>query len=474
MFETCQDHDFRPENYFQTRRQFLRRFGMGMGALSLANLIGPELLLSNSACAAEDLSSLAPKLPPFPAKAKRVVHIFAQGAPSHIDTFDPKPALAKYDGQPIPGMGGVAMQSPFKFEKRGKSGIEISEVFPHIGEHVDDMAIIRSMWTDIPAHEVATVMMNTGSLRIAKPSLGSWTVYGLGSENQNMPGFISLRPGGALPPGGSQNWQAAFLPGVYQGTSVNTQAPSVEMMIQNIKNPYIPLKEQRRQLDLIHELNEIHAQNLQKDALLEARIEASEIAFKMQTSASDAFNLNQEPEAIRQAYGNTPQGRQMLIARRLIERGVRMVQVWAGGWDHHQDIEGRLRKSAAEIDQPVGAFLTDLKQRGMLDDTLVIWGGEFGRKPTKDRNGNENPGRDHNNQGFCNWMAGGGVKCGTVYGATDEFGAKAVDNRVHVHDLHATILALLGFDHKKLTYRYNGRDFRLTDVAGEVVKGVIA
>ena len=474
MFETCQDHDFRPENYFQTRRQFLRRFGMGMGALSLASLLGPELLLSENARAAEDLSSLTPRLPPLPAKAKRVVHIFAQGAPSHIDTFDPKPALAKYDGQPIPGMGGVAMQSPFKFEKRGKSGIEISEVFPHIGEHADDMAIIRSMWTDIPAHEVATVMMNTGSLRIAKPCLGSWTVYGLGSENQNMPGFISLRPGGALPPGGSQNWQAAFLPGVYQGTIVNTQAPSVEMMIQNIKNPYIPLKEQRRQLDLIHQLNEIHAQNLQKDALLEARIEASEIAFKMQTSASDAFNLNQEPEAIRLAYGNTPQGRQMLIARRLIERGVRMVQVWAGGWDHHQDIEDRLRKSAGEIDQPVGAFLTDLKQRGLLDDTLVIWGGEFGRKPTRDRNGNENPGRDHNNQGFCNWMAGGGIKGGTVYGATDEFGAKAVDNRVHVHDLHATILALLGFDHKKLTYRYNGRDFRLTDVAGEVVKGVIA
>ena len=474
MFETCQDHDFRPENYFQTRRQFLRRFGMGMGALSLASLLGPELILSNSAGAAEDLSSLTPRLPPLPAKAKRVVHIFAQGAPSHIDTFDPKPALAKYDGQPVPGMGGVAMQSPFKFEKRGKSGIEISEVFPHIGEHADDMAIIRSMWTDIPAHEVATVMMNTGSLRLAKPCLGSWTVYGLGSENQSMPGFISLRPGGALPPGGSQNWQSAFLPGVYQGTSVNTQAPSVEMMIQNIKNPYIPLKEQRRQLDLIHELNEIHAQNLQKDALLEARIEASEIAFKMQASASDAFNINQEPEAIRLAYGNTPQGRQMLIARRLIERGVRMVQVWAGGWDHHQDIEGRLRKSAGEIDQPVGAFLTDLKQRGMLDDTLVIWGGEFGRKPTRDRNGNDNPGRDHNNQGFCNWMAGGGIKGGTVYGATDEFGAKAVENRVHVHDLHATILALLGFDHKKLTYRYNGRDFRLTDVAGEVVKGVIA
>jgi uncharacterized protein (DUF1501 family) len=227
-------------------------------------------------------------------------------------------------------------------------------------------------------------------------------------------------------------------------------------------------------LDLIQQLNEIHAQNLQKDAMLEARIEASEIAFKMQTSASDAFNINEEPEAIRLMYGNTPQGRQMLITRRLIERGVRVVQVWAGGWDHHSDIKDKLKKSALEIDQPVGAFLTDLKQRGLLDETLVVWGGEFGRKPTKDRNGNAIPGRDHNNKGFSTWLAGGGIKGGTIYGATDEFGSKAVDNPVHIHDLHATILALLGFDHTKLTYRYNGRDFRLTDVAGEVVKGIIA
>ena len=447
---------------------------MGLGALSLASILGPEIVFSENLHAAEDFSSLTPRVPPLPARAKHVVHIFAQGAPSHIDTFDPKPALAKYDGQKLPGLDGIAMQSPFKFSKQGQSGIEVSEVFPNIGKHVDDMAIIRSMWTDIPAHEVATVMMNTGSLRIAKPSLGSWVTYGLGSENQNMPGFISLRPGGGLPPGGSQNWQSAFLPGVYQGTSVNTQAPSVDVMIQNIKNPYIPVAEQRRQLDLIHQLNEIHAQNLQKDALLEARIEASEIAFKMQAAASDAFNINQEPQAIRDAYGNTSQGRQMLIARRLIERGVRVVQVWAGGWDHHNDLQDRLKKSASEIDQPVGAFLADLKQRGLLDETLVVWGGEFGRKPTKDRNGNENPGRDHNNKGFCTWMAGGGIKGGTIYGATDEFGAKAVDKPVHIHDLHATILALLGFDHKKLTYRYNGRDFRLTDVSGEVVNGIIA
>lgn len=289
-----------------------------------------------------------------------------------------------------------------------------------------------------------------------------------------MPGFISLRPGGGLPPGGTQNWQAAFLPGVYQGTSVNTSAPTVEEMIQNIRNPYVSLTEQRRQLDLIHQLNELHSQNLQKDAQLEARIQAYEIAFKMQSAATDAFDFHKEPAATQELYGNTSQGRQLLIARRLLERGVRFVQVWAGGWDHHSDIEQRLPKSASEIDQPLGALMTDLKQRGLLDSTLVIWGGEFGRTVTRDRNGNDTPGRDHNNKGFSVWLAGGGVKGGTVYGSTDEFGAKAVENKVHIHDLHATILAALGFDHTKLTYRYNGRDFRLTDVAGNVVKGVMA
>ncbi|MGI8965319.1 MAG: DUF1501 domain-containing protein, partial [Limisphaerales bacterium] len=256
--------------------------------------------------------------------------------------------------------------------------------------------------------------------------------------------------------------------------SINTGANTVEEMIQNIKNPYLSSKEQRRQLDLIHQLNELHSQNLQKDAQLEARIEAFEIAFKMQSAATDAFDFRKEPENIKQMYGNGTQGRQLLIARRLLERGVRFVEVWAGGWDHHNDIQDRLPKQAGEIDQPLAAFLKDLKQRGLLDSTLVIWGGEFGRKPTKDRNGNENPGRDHNNHGFSTWLAGGGVKGGTIYGSTDEFGAKAVENRVHVHDLHATVLSLLGFDHTKLTYRYNGRDFRLTDVAGNVVKGVIA
>ena len=468
------EHRAQPEDFFVTRRQFLNRFGMGMAGMGLASLVGNEFFSGNASAAMLNSNPLAPKLPPFPAKAKSVIHIFAQGAPSQVDTWDYKPELAKFDGKTIPGMSGVAMASPFKFQKHGKSGIEVSEVFPKLAEHVDEMAIIRSMHTDIPAHEVATVMMNTGSVRVARPCLGSWTVYGLGSENQNMPGFISLRTNGGLPPGGSQNWQSAFLPGVYQGTSVNTAANTVEEMIQNIKNPYISLKEQRRQLDLIHQLNDIHAKNLQKDAQLEARIQAYEIAFKMQTAATDAFDIQKEPANIRALYGNSAQGKQLLIARRLVERGVRFVQVWAGGWDHHQDLEEKLREKATDIDQPAAALLTDLKQRGLLDSTLVVWGGEFGRKPVKDRNGNDNPGRDHQNTAFCSWLAGGGVKGGTVYGKSDEFGAKAVENKVHVHDLHATMLALLGFDHTKLTYRYNGRDFRLTDVYGNVVKDIIA
>ena len=469
------EHSARLEDFFQTRRQFLHRFGMGLGALSLATLLGEN---TGFAADSPDLLNaatgpLASKKPPLAAKAKHVVHIFAQGAPSQVDTWDPKPVLAQYDGKSIPGNNGVAYASPFKFARYGKAGVEVSEVFSRTAQHVDDMAIIRSMYTDIPSHDVATVFMNTGSLRLARPSLGSWTLYGLGTENENMPGFISLRPGN-VPPGGASNWQASFLPGVYQGTSINTRSQNVEQMIENIRNPFLGIKEQRNQLDLVHKLNAIHNQNLQKEAQLEARIEAFEMAYKMQMEASDAFDISKEPQSVRDLYGNSAQGRQLLIARRLIERGVRFVQVWAGGWDHHQDLEDRLAQSAREIDGPCSAFLTDLKQRGLLDSTLVIWGGEFGRKPVRDRNGNENPGRDHNNRAFSIWMSGGGVKGGTVYGATDEFGGAAVQNKVHVHDLHATILRLLGFDHEKLTYRYNGRDFRLTDVHGSVVKGVLA
>jgi len=438
---------------------------MGMGALGLASLFSEEALAA--------IQNAGPvKATHFPAKAKHVIHIFAAGAPSQVDTWDPKPELTKANGKSLPGENGVAMASPFKFSRYGQSGIEVSEVFSAIAKHVDDLAVIRSMQTDIPAHDVAQLFMNTGSLRSVKPSLGSWVLYGLGSANENMPGYISLRPDGGSP--GALNWGSAFLPGDLQATSINTSTPTVEGMIQNIRNEYFGRQEQRRELDLVQKLNAIHSQNLQKDPQLEARIKAFEMAYRMQIEATDAFDLAKEPQSVRTLYGDTPQGRQLLIARRLVERGVRFVQVWAGGWDHHEDIEGRLPTSAAEIDTPAAGLLTDLKQRGLFDSTLVIWGGEFGRSATRDRNGNENPGRDHNNKASSIWLAGGGVKGGTVYGVTDPFGATAIQDKVHIHDLHATILHLLGFDHTKLTYRYNGRDFRLTDNFGEVVKGILA
>ncbi len=450
---------------------------MGLGAISLATLLDPKDLVAAGAPAprpAVGAGPLLPRAPHFAGKAKAVIHIFAQGAPSHMDTWDPKPLLTRMDGQSLPD-GGVAMGSPFKFTPMGRSGIEVSELFARTGQFVDDMAVIRSMHTDIPAHEVATVFMNTGSVRIPKPSMGSWAVYGLGTENQNLPGFISLRSGG-LPPGGAANYQAAFLPGVFQGTSVNTQAQTVQQMIQNIRNPYanMPAAEQRRQIDLVKQLNEIHARNLQRDAALETRLESYEIAFRMQAEATDAFDVAKEPQAVRDAYGSNAQGRQLLIARRLVERGVRFIQVWHDGWDHHDDLENRIRTKAGEIDKPLAALMEDLKQRGLLDSTLVIWGGEFGRKPSRDRNGYDTPGRDHNSRAFTTWMAGGGVKGGIVHGATDDLGAESVKDKVHVHDLHATILQCLGFDHTKLTYRFNGRDFRLTDVAGNVIKPILA
>ncbi len=460
-----------PGDYFLTRRQFLNRVGMGLGALSLATLLDP-LDLRAAANQGPAANSLAPRPPPLPGRAKAVIHIFAQGAPSHVDTWDPKPMLTRMNNRTLAD-GGVAMGSPFAFKPYGRSGIEVSDLFTKTAQHVDDMAVIRSMYTDIPAHDVATVFMNTGSIRIAKPSLGAWTVYGLGSENQNLPGFISLRSG-KLPAGGAANYGSAFLPGIYQGASVNTQAQNVQQMIQNIRNPYVSKTEQRRQLDFIHQLNELHAKNLQRDAALETRLETYEIAFRMQAEATDAFDINKEPAEVRAAYGNTQPGKQLLIARRLVERGVRFIQVWHDGWDHHQDLEERITEKAGEIDQPLAALLADLKQRGLLDSTLVVWGGEFGRKPTKDKNGGENPGRDHNAKAFTVWLAGGGVKGGIVHGATDEFGGAAVTDKVHVHDLHATILQCLGFDHTKLTYRFNGRDFRLTDVAGNVVKPILA
>ncbi len=468
------EHHSSPDDLIFTKREFLVRTGMGFGALSLASLFGINPYAAEAAPTDGAVSPFAPKKPHFPVKAKSVIHIFAEGAPSQVDTWDPKPELTKYNDKTIPGHDGLAFGSPFKFTKSGKSGVEVSSVFPKLGEVIDEMAVVRSLWTDIPAHEVAQRFMHTGSLQLPKPSLGSWVVYGLGSENQNMPGFITI--------GSKPEWrQASFLPGMFQGCNVNfSRNMKLDEVLQNITNQFTPQEKQRRQLDLVHKLNDLHKDKLQKDAQLEARIEAFEIAFKMQTEATDAFDISKEPQAVRDAYGVSANGGQgdtaakLLVARRLVERGVRFVQVNAGGWDHHQNLDTALANKAGEVDGPANALIKDLKQRGMLDSTLIVWGGEFGRTVVRDRNGGGAPGRDHNGRAMVTWLAGGGIKGGTVHGSTDEFGARAVEDKVHIHDLHATILALLGFDHTKLTYRYNGRDFRLTDNFGQVVKPIIA
>ena len=481
-------HQLNPEHLALTRRQFLCRCGMGMGAVSLAGLFGNLGLLSSVRAQEGYTSPLAPKDPHFPAKAKHIIHIFANGGPSHVDTFDPKPALEKYAGKLLPVENlkterktGAAFPSPFKFKKYGESGIEVSELFSHVAESIDDIAVIRSMQADIPNHEPSLLLMNCGEARLIRPSMGSWVTYGLGTENQNLPGFIAMCPGG-YPIQESQNWQCGFLPGVYQGTYIDTQHTRIEQLIENIKNNYTSQPEQRAQLDLLQKLNERHHANRKDDAQIEARIQSFELAYRMQTDAADAFDTLKEPEAIRKMYGEGTQARQLLIARRLVERGVRFVQVWHGAgqpWDNHDDIEVNHRNLANACDQPIGALLKDLKQRGLLKDTIVIWGGEFGRTPTVElpqpgSNSGKINGRDHNHYGFTMWLAGGGVRGGYVHGATDEFGFQAAENKVHVHDLHATILWLLGFDHEKLTFRSAGRDFRLTDVHGKVVKELIA
>jgi hypothetical protein len=477
-------HKPRLEDAFQTRRDFLCKCGMGMGALAFANLISS----TGAVQAAEDINPLAPKKPQFPGKAKRIIHIFANGGPSHVDTFDPKPALEKYAGKALPMENpkterktGAAFPSMFKFNKYGKSGIEVSDLFKNVAANIDDICVIRSMHADVPNHEPSLLLMNCGEARLIRPSMGSWVTYGLGSENQNLPGFIVMCPGG-YPIQESQNWQAGFLPGIFQGTYIDTKHTDIQKLIEHIKNNYSSLKEQREQLDLLMQLNKQHEQKRAQDAQLEARIQSFELAYRMQMDATDAFDTSKEPQHIRDMYGPGTQARQILIARRLLEKGVRFVQIWHGAgqpWDNHDDIEINHKRLAGECDQAIGALLKDLKQRGMLEDTLVIWGGEFGRTPTVEMptpgsNAGKINGRDHNHHGFTMWMAGGGVKGGYVHGATDEFGFSATENKVHVHDLHATIMQLLGFDHEKFTYRYAGRDFRLTDVHGKVVKELIA
>ncbi len=452
------------------RRELLTRSGFGFGALALADLLQ-----------AEATNPLAPKKPHFTPKAKRVVHLFMNGGPSQVDTFDPKPALDKYHGKPLPTSNlrterktGAAMRSPFRFQKYGQCGLEVSEIFAQTARHIDDMCVIRSMHAEVPNHEPSLMLMNCGDGRLPRPSMGAWVTYGLGSENQNLPGFVAMCPGG-YPIVATQNWRSAFLPGAYQGTYVDSQHTDVRKLIENIRNNGLTPIEQRKQLDIAQKLNEWHRETRPGDSQLESRIQSFELAYRMQSEAADAFDVNREPLKVRERYGPGTQARQLLIARRLIERGVRFVQVWSGAgqpWDNHDGLADQHRKLAGEWDRPIAAFLDDLKARGLFDETLVMWGGEFGRTPVAELPALN--GRDHNHYGFSMWLAGGGVKGGQAIGATDEFGFAAVEEKVHVHDLHATILHLLGFDHEKLTYRLAGRDFRLTDVHGTLVKKMLA
>ncbi|MEN8693342.1 MAG: DUF1501 domain-containing protein [Akkermansiaceae bacterium] len=472
-------HEFGHGGFASTRRDFLTRSGMGMASLALGGM--PSLLSAGSS------SPLSPKAPQTPGKAKAVIHLFMNGGPSQVDTFDPKPELTKYDGKKIPlelkteRPTGVALKSPFEFKKHGESGLEVSDLFPRVGAHADDLCVIRSMHAEVPNHEPSLLLMNCGDSRLSRPSVGSWVTYGMGTENQNLPGFISMCPGG-YPVSRTQNWQSGFLPAAYQGNYVNTKFTEPEKLIEHIVPKHLPRQQQRKQLDFLRNLNEKHAEERGRDSDLEARIESFELAYRMQLEATDAFDISREPQYIRDLYGETLQGRQMLITRRLVERGVRFVQVWHGSgqpWDNHDDLEKNHQRLAGECDQAIAALITDLKMRGMLDETLVLWGGEFGRTPVVEMpkpgsNAGKINGRDHNHYGFTVWMAGGGVKGGQVHGATDDFGFQAVEDKVHVHDLHATMLHLLGFDHEELTYRYSGRDFRLTDVHGKVIEEILA
>jgi hypothetical protein len=481
-FHTCGNLQEAPKS----RREFLQRASMGMAGLALATLlddgvITPAQAQNAARQAAREAAGaskttppgppvnangpLAPKTPPLAAKAKHVIHIFAGGAPSHIDTFSPTPGLEKFRDQTVGG--GVGFPSPFEFKRCGKNGLEISEAFPQLSGVADEMCVIRSMTADVPAHGPAAKFINTGSLVLTKPSLGSWVLYGLGTENQSLPGFVSL--------GGSPDWrQSAFLPSVYQGAKTEYRpGQKLDRILPNLTSEFSSIDEQRVQLDLARRLDEMHMNRVRRDEQLEARIDSFELAFRMQVEATEAFDITKEPQKIRDMYGKSQTGARLLVARRLVERGVRFVQIDAGGWDHHNDLFRGLGRTAAGIDGPAAALIKDLKELGLLEETLIIWGGEFGRTPGTNGRVGDGSGRDHHSRAFCTWMAGGGVKGGYAYGKTDDIGMDVAENPVTVHDLHATILRILGFDHTKLTYRYNGRDFRLTDNYGKIISDVI-
>ena len=461
-----------------TRRDMLRRAGMGFGLLGLAGTLDAAGLLGEGRAAPSAASGLH-----FPAKAKRVIFLFMNGGPSHVDTFDPKPALKKHEGQKPDGKlyraaKGGFVPSPFTFKPHGQSGVVMSELFPNLARHADDLCVVRSMHTDVPNHEPGLLVMNSGNQQPIRPSMGSWVSYGLGSLNRNLPSFVVLAP--RRPVVGPQLWSNSFLPGEHQGVSVDTNDLKVEKLIANLNHPTLSRDGQREQLDLLGSLNRLHMQQRANDAALESQVRALETAFQMQAEASEAFDISREPPAVRDAYGKTNFGQSCLLACRLAERGVRFVQVYYldknnnQPWDTHANNDDRHRTLCADSDRAAAALLDDLKRRGLLEDTLVIWSGEFGRTPYAEPAKNGKGGRDHHHTGFSLLLAGGGIRGGRMHGATDEFGMHAVEDRVHVHDLHATILHLLGINHEKLTFRYSGRDFRLTDVSGRVAKEIIA
>jgi hypothetical protein len=465
----------------QTRREALRTIGGGFGMLGLASSISSAL-----AAPGEPVMRSALDVRPthFPAKAKHVIFLFMNGGISQVDTFDPKPMLTKYDGHPMPGGSftteaktGNLMRSPFTFKKYGQSGIEVSEIFPKIGESIDDICVIRSVQTEVPNHEPSLFMMNTGVFQPGRPAMGAWLTYGLGTENQNLPGFVVLCP--EMPNVvGPPLWNSSFLPAIYQGTYVSTKEKDPKKLIHFLNNTEMDGVTQRRQLDLVNQLNRLNMDGqADADPQLEARIQSMEIAYRMQTEAPKVFDLSKESPKTQERYGTSDFGRGCLMALRLVEKGVRTVQVYfdkGNPWDHHEDIQVH-RRLADQSDQPIAALIQDLKSRGLFDETIVFMASEFGRTPVNQTSGNIKlqAGRDHNHLGFSVLLAGGGFKGGLAYGQTDEFGFRAIENKVQVHDLHATILHQLGIDHEKLTYRYSGRDFRLTDVAGRVVKDVL-
>lgn len=461
----------------QNRREMLRRMGAGFGMIGMAGAAG-------TLEAASEVSPLAPKRPHFAPKAKHVIQLFMPGGPSQVDTFDYKPDLKKFEGQrpkivdrkTLRNTKNGLMPSPFTFQQYGQCGKWVSDLFPHTGQCVDDISFIHSMHTDIPEHAGAMMMYNVGHLQPNRPSLGAWLCYGLGSENKDLPGFVAMSPR-AQPRGKLANWGNSFLPGAYAGTYVNIANMTPDAVMPDLKNAKLSREEQRKQADLLATMNRHYLERRVRDQKVEAGIEAMEMGFRMQFSVPDVFDTSREPQHVKDMYGDSEFAKGCLIARRLVERGVRTVQLshsisgYDIAWDtgHNNIVDGH-RDLAVACDQGIAALIRDLKQHGLFDDTLIVWGGEFGRAPTSEGA----KGRDHDHYGFTTWLAGGGVKGGYSYGATDQFGCSAVENRVHVHDLHATILHLMGLDHEKLTYRYSGRDYRLTDVHGHPVTDIIA